>query len=88
MDFELKPLPYADDALEPYIGRATLTLHHGKHHQGYLAKLKEDGKAVSLDVPATSGSWTGTFDGESLTGTWTQPGGSLPLTFTRAPSGR
>ena len=41
MDFELKPLPYADSALEPHIGRATLTLHHGKHHAGYLAKLKE-----------------------------------------------
>jgi len=45
------------------------------------AALKESGKAVSLDVPATSGSWAGTFDGESLTGTWTQAGGSLPLTL-------
>jgi hypothetical protein len=48
------------------------------------AALKEDGKAVSLEVPATSGSFTGTLDGDSLTGTWTQSGGSLPLTFTRA----
>jgi hypothetical protein len=48
------------------------------------AALKESGKAVSLDVPATSGSWAGTFDGESLTGTWTQAGGSLPLTFTKS----
>jgi hypothetical protein len=46
--------------------------------------LKENGKAVALEVPATSGSWTGTLDGDSLTGTWTQPGGSLPLTFTKA----
>jgi len=48
------------------------------------AALKENGKAVSLEVPATSGSWAGTFDGESLAGNWTQPGGSLPLTFTRS----
>lgn len=41
MDFRLRPLPYADSALEPYIGRATLALHHGKHYQGHLAKLKE-----------------------------------------------
>lgn len=39
MDFHPEPLPYADDALEPYIGRATLTLHHGKHHLGYLTQL-------------------------------------------------
>jgi Fe-Mn family superoxide dismutase len=41
MDFDMKPLPYADTALEPYIGCATLTLHHGRHQQGYLAKLEE-----------------------------------------------
>ena len=53
-------------------------------HAQVDAALKETGKAISLDVPATSASWAGTFDGESLTGSWTQAGGSLPLTFTRA----
>ena len=48
------------------------------------AALKESGTAVSFEVPATSGSWAGTLDGESLQGTWTQGGGSLPLTFTKA----
>jgi len=48
------------------------------------ASLKENGTGVSFDVPATSATWTGTLDGDSLKGTWTQPGGSLPLTFTRA----
>ncbi|HZI79005.1 MAG TPA: hypothetical protein VFD69_05810 [Vicinamibacterales bacterium] len=48
------------------------------------AALKENGTAVSFEVPATSGSWTGTLDGDALTGTWTQSRGSLPLTFTRA----
>jgi len=48
------------------------------------AALKENGKAVSFEVPATSGSWAGTVDGESLVGNWTQSGGSLPLTFTRS----
>jgi Fe-Mn family superoxide dismutase len=41
MNFVLEPLPYADSALEPHIGRATLVLHHQKHHGGYLAKLEE-----------------------------------------------
>jgi len=47
------------------------------------AALKESGSAVSFEVPATSGSWTGTLANGSMPGTWTQPGGSLPLTFTR-----
>ena len=48
------------------------------------AALKENGKAISFDVPATSGSWSGTLEGDLMTGTWTQSGGSLPLTFTKA----
>jgi Fe-Mn family superoxide dismutase len=41
MDFELEPLPYAKDALEPHLGRETLELHHEKHERGYLEKLEE-----------------------------------------------
>jgi superoxide dismutase, Fe-Mn family len=32
----LPPLPYAYDALEPYIDKETLTIHHDKHHAGYV----------------------------------------------------
>ncbi len=32
-------LPYAYDALEPYIDARTMEIHHGKHHAGYVAKL-------------------------------------------------
>jgi len=35
----LPPLPYAYDALEPYIDTETMRLHHDKHHQVYLDKL-------------------------------------------------
>jgi superoxide dismutase, Fe-Mn family len=35
----LPPLPYDIDALEPVIGRATLEIHHGKHHQAYVNNL-------------------------------------------------
>lgn len=41
MDFDLPPLPYACDALEPFIGREALALHHGAHHAGYLEKLSK-----------------------------------------------
>ena len=37
--FELPELPFAEDALEPYIDARTMGIHHGKHHAGYTAKL-------------------------------------------------
>lgn len=36
---KLPPLPYAYDALEPYIDRETMRLHHDKHHQSYVDGL-------------------------------------------------
>jgi Fe-Mn family superoxide dismutase len=36
MAFELPPLPYDYDALEPHIDEATMRLHHDKHHQAYV----------------------------------------------------
>ena len=39
MAFELAPLPYAANALEPHIDAKTMEIHHGKHHAGYTAKL-------------------------------------------------
>ena len=39
MSFELPPLPYAKDALEPHISAETLEYHHGKHHNTYVVKL-------------------------------------------------
>jgi Fe-Mn family superoxide dismutase len=36
MSFTLPPLPYAYDALAPYMSRETLEFHHDKHHQAYV----------------------------------------------------
>lgn len=38
---ELPKLPYAYDALEPYIDAKTMEIHHSKHHATYVAKLNE-----------------------------------------------
>lgn len=37
----LPALPYAQNALEPYISGTTLSFHHGKHHKGYFDKLNQ-----------------------------------------------
>jgi Fe-Mn family superoxide dismutase len=37
--FKLPPLPYAYEALEPFIDAETMHLHHDKHHAAYVAKL-------------------------------------------------
>ncbi|MGD0751777.1 MAG: superoxide dismutase [Anaerolineales bacterium] len=39
MSFQLMPLPYAYDALEPYIDIATMQFHHDKHHAAYVSNL-------------------------------------------------
>ncbi|OCQ52914.1 Superoxide dismutase [Fe] [Photorhabdus australis subsp. thailandensis] len=39
MSFELPPLPYAKDALEPHISAETLEYHYGKHHNTYVINL-------------------------------------------------
>lgn len=53
MTFELPPLPYAKDALAPYISSETLDYHYGKHHQAYVNNLNKL-------VPGTK------FEGKSL----------------------
>ncbi|SHG77690.1 superoxide dismutase, Fe-Mn family [Thermosyntropha lipolytica DSM 11003] len=39
MAYQLPPLPYAADALEPVISRETIEYHYGKHHQTYVNNL-------------------------------------------------
>jgi Fe-Mn family superoxide dismutase len=37
--FEVPPLPYSFDALEPHIDAKTMEIHHDKHHAAYVSKL-------------------------------------------------
>ena len=46
--FELPPLPYAEDALEPHVSARTLSFHYGKHHKAYVDKTNELVKGTDL----------------------------------------
>jgi superoxide dismutase, Fe-Mn family len=39
--FALPALPFAPDALEPYIDRTTMEIHHGKHHAAYVTNVNK-----------------------------------------------
>ncbi len=41
MPFTLPGLPYASDALEPYIDRMTMEIHHDKHHGAYVTNVNK-----------------------------------------------
>jgi superoxide dismutase, Fe-Mn family len=49
MAYELPPLPYAYDALEPYISKSTLEFHHDKHHAAYVSKYNDAVKGTDHD---------------------------------------
>jgi len=50
MALELPPLPYAYDALQPYMSKETLEYHHDKHHQAYVT----NGNNLLKDSPLAS----------------------------------
>jgi Fe-Mn family superoxide dismutase len=41
MAYTLPPLPYPADALEPWIDKMTMEIHHGRHHKGYVDNLNK-----------------------------------------------
>lgn len=80
--FQLPTLPYAMDALQPYLSKETLEFHYGKHHQAYvnnLNNLTKDTEFANLAledviIKATGGMfnnaaqiWNHTFYWNSLT---------------------
>ena len=47
--FELPQLPYAYNALEPYIDARTMEIHYTKHHAGYVSKLNAAVEGTELE---------------------------------------
>lgn len=72
--YELPPLPYSYDALEPIISREIMTLHHDKHHAAYvnganaaLERLEKFRKGeVEIDIKATLRDLTFNLNGHIL----------------------
>src|SRR5881394_3142582 len=100
MSFKLPDLPYAHDALAPYMSRETLEYHHDKHHKAYvdngnklLADSGLDGKPLEEIVKASFGNNAGLFNnaGQHYNHThfwkWMKKGGggtSLPGALAKA----
>ena len=53
MAYQLPPLPYSFDALEPYIDAKTMEIHHDKHHGAYVTNLNKalEGNAELSALP-------------------------------------
>ncbi len=49
MAYTLPELPYAKDALEPYIDATTMEIHHGKHHQAYITNVNAALEGTGLE---------------------------------------
>jgi len=47
--FEFPELPYAYDALEPYIDKMTMEIHYDRHHRGYFTKFVAEVKGTDLE---------------------------------------
>ena len=71
MAFELPPLPYAEDALEPAYSARTISFHYGKHHKTYVDTLNKlvDGTDSSASTTASTTRRTSTRS----TSWWTAP---------------
>ena len=62
MAFELPPLPYEKNALEPHLSAETLEFHHDKHHNAYVVNLNNlvpgtefEGKSLEEIIKTSSG---------------------------------
>ncbi len=99
MSFTLPPLPYAHDALQPFMSKETLEFHHDKHHQAYVTAgnnlLKDsglEGKSLEDIVRESYGKNAGLFNnaGQHYNHThfwqWMKPngGGQPPAAIEKA----
>jgi Fe-Mn family superoxide dismutase len=99
MSFTLPPLPYAHDALQPYMSKETLEYHHDKHHQAYVTAANNlikdsglEGKSLEEIIVASHGKNAPLFNNAAQHynhigfWNWMKPngGGAVPGTLEKA----
>ena len=67
MAFELPPLPYPKDGLEPHMSARTLEFHHGKHHKAYVDTLNKLVKDTPFETQSLEAVIKATAKDESKT---------------------
>jgi len=68
MAFELPPLPYPKNALEPHISERTMDFHHGRHHQAYVTNLNNLVKGSPMESQSLEDIIKATYRDSSKTG--------------------
>src|SRR3546814_20551562 len=68
MAFELPPLPYAYDALAPYMSAETLEFHHEKHHNAYVVNGNNLLKGTGLEGKSLEDVVKAYYKDDKLTG--------------------
>src|SRR5579875_2399792 len=68
MAFELPPLPYPKNALEPHMSAQTLDFHHGRHHQAYVTNLNNLIKGSPLESQSLEDIIRSTYKDSARTG--------------------
>jgi len=68
MAFELPPLPYPKNALEPHISERTMDFHYGRHHQAYVTNLNNLVKGSPMESQSLEDIIKATYKDTSKTG--------------------
>lgn len=74
MAFTLPELPYAYDALQPYMSKETLEFHHDKHHKAYIDKGNELIAGTGLEGKSLEEAMVAAFQDKSKAGLFNQLG--------------
>ena len=74
MSFTLPELPYAYDALQPYMSKETLEFHHDKHHKAYVDKANELIAGTGLEGKSLEDAMIAAYQDKSKAGLFNQLG--------------
>src|SRR5437667_10134286 len=91
MAFELPPLPYPKNALEPHISEQTFDFHHGRHHQAYVTNLNNLVKGSPMESQSLEELIKASYNDASKTGVFNNAAQEWNHTFcwsSMKPNGR